>query len=228
MRILLSVFILMWGVAGHAETVRQMTVSAQGTVQAEPDMARIYLGVQTVGKTADAALDENSTKMQGIFDLLEGLKIEPRDIQTTNFSINPQWERIKAGSNNQQPKIIGYIVSNDIQLRIRDLDSLGGILDAVAGLGANSFRGIQFDVTDRAALLDTARIKAVETAKARAELLTKAAGVELGELISLSEGGGIVPQPRFARAEAMVADAVPIAQGELDITSTVTLTSLLE
>ena len=211
-----------------AETERLMTVTGQGVINVEPDLAHINLGVQTVGKTANAALKENNSKMAKIIAELKAVGIEDRDIQTTNFSISPQWEQIKQSSKHQRPKIIGYIVSNMVNLRIRDLDTIGEVLDQVVNLGANSFHGIRFDISNRAELMDDARVLAVKKARSRAEILTEAAGVELGEILTISEGGGFVPQGRFAQADAMMAEAVPIAQGELEIRAPVSLTYELE
>ncbi|MEM7242318.1 MAG: SIMPL domain-containing protein [Pseudomonadota bacterium] len=230
MRILITVFCLIFASALSAEEVRrQMSVSAVGTVSAEPDMARIQIGVQSVGITAAEVLDANSAKMQNILELLSAEGVADKDVQTTQFNISPQWERRKNNAPEVPPKIIGYVVNNSVNVRVRDLPKLGAILDKVTGFGANAIGSIQFDVSNRAELMDQARVTAVKTAKARAEMLAEAAGVKLGDLLLLSEGHASQPRQVFARAEAsFAADAVPIAQGELDIRATVTLTYEIE
>ena len=230
MRFLVVVFCMVFGMAAYAEEERrQMSVSAFGTVSAEPDMARIQIGVQSLGMTAADVLKENSAKMQAILDLLSAEGVANKDVQTTQFGISPQWDRRKNTSPDNPPQIVGYAVNNSVNVRVRELPKLGAILDKVTGFGANSIGAIQFDVSNRAELLDQARVAAVKTAKARAEMLAAAADVELGDLLFLNEGQASFPRPVMARAEAsFAADAVPIAQGELDIRASVTLTYELE
>jgi len=226
MRILMIFFCLICASSLSAEEQRrQMSISAVGTVTADPDMARIQIGVQSLGKTAANVLDENSAKMQAILELLSAEGVEDKDVQTTQFGISPQWERRNNNAVNTAPRIVGYVVNNSVSVRLRELPKLGAILDKVTSSGANSIGPIQFDVANRAELLDEARVLAVKTAKARAELLAGAAEVELGDLLLVTEGHSSNPRPIMARAEAsFAADAVPIAQGELDIRASVTLT----
>ena len=225
----LLIFTISASIAFAEDPKRQMTVTAEGVVNATPDMARVQIGVQTAGPSAQIALGENSKRMDAVFSFLKEQGIEERDMQTTQFSIHPQWKRIKASSSNQTPSIEGYIVSNSINLRLRDLEKLGVILDKVTQDGANNLGSVQFDVSNRAELMDQARVNAVKAARARAELLSSAAGGKLGDILLISESGGFAPQPRFARAEADVALAsVPIAEGELSIRAMISLTYELE
>ncbi|MEM0948229.1 MAG: SIMPL domain-containing protein [Pseudomonadota bacterium] len=199
----------------------QMTVSGEGRVTVEPDMATVRLGVVTEARGARQAIDENSRAMADVLERLAGLGIEARDLQTADFSVQPRWSRTETGGRSQ---IEGFSARNLLVVRVRDLARLGDVLDAVASDGANAFDAIQFGLSDPAPLHAKARRAAVDDAKAKAELYADAAGVALGPLISLSEAGGTRPPMPVARAEmAMASDAVPVAAGELTVSARVTL-----
>ena len=179
-----------------------------------PDLAVVTVGVMSSTATAREALDANTKAMEGVMASLTAAGIEARDIQTSNFSVNPRYDY---GQNNAQPpKVIGYDVSNNVSVTVRKLDSLGAVLDQVVSSGSNQINGVAFQVSKPEAATDEARKLAVADALRKAQVYTAASGITLGQIISLSEGGGYQPpQPMFKtmRAEAASAD-VPIAQGE--------------
>ena len=203
-----------------AEDMRRLTVTGEGRASAVPDMATITLGVQREARTAGAAMSAASEAASAVLATLEGAGIESRDIQTTRLGLDPRYAR---PTDNAPPKITGYIASNDLIVRVRDLTDLGGLLDAVISDGANSFRGISFGVSDPTDLAAEARRDAVRDAAARAETLAGAAGVSLGPLQSLTEGGGGGGPAPIMRGAMMAEAAVPLAEGEIDITARVTL-----
>ncbi|MBT8475750.1 MAG: SIMPL domain-containing protein [Alphaproteobacteria bacterium] len=210
-----------WGLPGHAQDLPgRISVSGEGRVEAVPDMATVRLGVTTQAPGAREAIDDNSRAMAAVLDRLAGLGVAERDIQTQGFSVSPRWEN----RSNAPARIAGFVAQNRVAIRVRDLDALGGILDAVARDGANSFDGLSFGLQEPGPVQDAARRAAVADARARAALYAEAAGVELGRLLSLGDvGAGPQPGPMpMARAEmAMVSDAVPMAAGELSITAQV-------
>lgn len=209
-----------------AQDVRTLSVSGLGEVSAAPDMATIRAGVETRERRADDALRENSTLMGQVFDTLSRQGIAPADMQTSGLGLFPQFDN---RSNGQGRGIAQYVAQNTLTVRVRDLDSLGAILDAINQAGINQLQGISFGMSDNSDLLNAARIAAVEDARAKAELYATAAGVTLGDLISLSEPG-TTPSPRpmaMARAESMAMD-VPITAGELAISARVTLIYALD
>ncbi|MEL6169345.1 MAG: SIMPL domain-containing protein [Pseudomonadota bacterium] len=212
--------------AQHADD-RLLTVTATGVVEAMPDMATIQLGVLTEERTAQAAISTNSRAMNGILATLTAAGIEARDLQTSNFSVSPRWGRYS--QQGDRAEITGYQVSNQLTVRVRELEKLGEILDVVAQAGGNLFQGLRFGVEDDASLRDTARERAVAEARRKAELLAEAADVSLGALVSLSEATGASPRPMaqmdFARAESA---AVPVAAGEVGITAQVSLVYRIE
>ncbi len=212
-------------VAGSADAqepdkTRRMTITAAGTVTAEPDMATLSLGVVTDGRTAAAALAANTAAMTGIVATLKSAGIADRDLQTSGFNINPRYTRPPRRTDGQQaaPQIAGYTVHNSLNVRIRDLTQTGAVLDVVVGLGANSVSGPNFGFDDPAPFQNEARTLAVSQARARAALYAEAAGVELGDILSIDEAGGGAPRPvqMAARMESLASDAsVPIEAGEL-------------
>ena len=161
--------------------------------------------------------------------------IADRDLQTSDFSITPQYQHFR-GQNGQPtppPRIVAYEVRNTLRVRIRELESTGAILDAVVSDGANQVNGIGFSIDDPTALMQKARRRAVSDARDRAEVLADSLGVALGRIVSVSEGQmrPPVPQPRMARMEmAMAADAGPVSveAGEQLLTATVTITWEIE
>lgn len=195
-----------------------ITVTGEATVEAVPDMATISLGVTTMGDTAAAAMAANTTALTAVMARLKAAGIDDRDLQTSNLSLNPNW----TSDGNGNSKISGYMASNQLSVRVRALDSLGGVLDAVISDGANTLNGITFDVSAPRPAQDAARKAAVEDAKARAALLVEAAGGKLGKIVSITEGAGFSgPMPMFRTEAAM--SAVPVAAGQIGMTSSVTI-----
>ena len=204
-----------------AETAGRITVTGEGTVAVVPDMAMITVGAAAEAETAKSAMDETSQITAAILDRLTAAGVAERDIQTSDLSLDPLWSNNATTDN--RPKIEGYQASNRVTVRVRDLGSLGSILDAVLSDGANTLGGVQFLVSDPSDAMNEARVKAVADARARAELFATAAGVDLGPLVSLTEGGAAMPRPEMMGMARMADAGVPMAQGELDIQARVTL-----
>ncbi len=205
------------------EQRRTITLTSSGTVKARPDTAHISTGVVSDADTARKALDSNTAAMERIITALKSQGLAPEEIQTTNFSVNPRYERNK---DRRTPKVIGYRVTNSVRIQVRDLNKLGEILDKVVSLGSNKVNGIQFSIRNSNELLDKARMKAMEKVIARAKLYAKAASVQLGKIISIQEAS-YHPQPRqFSSRVAYEAKArpVPIEAGSQTLRANVTVT----
>ncbi len=204
----------------RAETAAQITVTGEGQVEAAPDMATLTLGVTTQGATAAAAMADNSAQLATVLARLKAAGIADTDLQTTGLSLNPNWQQDPAGA---APKIDGYIATNMLTVRIRALDKVGAVLEAAIGDGANTFNGISFGLADQTPALNEARRRAVTDAMARAALLAGAAGVRLGPVVSIQEGGGMGgPMPMF-RMDAAAASPVPVAAGAVTTMASVTM-----
>ena len=213
---------------GEEQPNRTISVSGDGTVSAPPDMATIRTGVVTQAAKASDALDANNAAMKRIMDVLKSNKIAPKDIQTSSFDVRPEYKRGPRGQ--QQPEIIGYQVTNQVQVRVRNLPTLGEVLDAMVTAGSNQISGISFGIDDPTGPLNQARKRAISDARSRAELYAQAAGVRVGKVISISEQRVTVPRPQYVgRAFAAEAvSAVPVARGEQQLRATVHMVFALE
>jgi uncharacterized protein len=202
---------------------RIVTVSASGTVSAEPDEAIISTGVTSESKTAREALSKNTEAMKKVIAELKAQGIEPKDIQTTQFNVDPVSAYPKEG---QPPVVTGYRVTNSVAVRVRNLDKLGGVLDQLVTVGANQIGGISFDVSKAETLKDDARKEAMANALRRAKLLAAASGADVGEVMQISEEVNFQgPQPvMYARKIAMSAEAAPVERGSQQLESRVTVT----
>lgn len=201
-----------------------LTMDGRGTVQVSPDMAVISASVVTTGDSAAEALAGNSTAIAQVIDAIKREGIEARDIQTSGFGIYPRYDHSK--SSDRQPDIIGYEIRNGVEVKVRDLAKLGGLLTLVVESGANAVDGIRFEVSDTQDKLDEARKQAVAAARHKAEVFAAAAGVELGAIVSITETGVQMPRPVMMRAEGMMmakASPVPVEAGEESIGANVTI-----
>jgi uncharacterized protein len=200
--------------ADEVKMSRLISLSGHGEVRAVPDMAAINMGIMSSAETARAALDANTKAMTELMANLKAANIEDKDITTSNFSVNP---RLDYGQNGGQvPKLVGYDVTNQVTVIIQKIDGLGALLDKAVSSGSNQINGISFSVSNPDAAMDEARKLAVKDAIHKAQIYAEAASINLGNIMSISEGGGMTEPPvMFNRAKTMAADSapVPIAQG---------------
>ena len=207
-------------------TVPTLSVSAEGKSLRAPDVADVSGGVVTTAPTAAAAMAENAQRMSAVVAAVRKAGIADRDIQTAGLSLQPQYRY----ADNKPPVLTGYQATNTVSLRLRKLPDAGRLLDTLVGVGANQINGPTFRVDDSDAALDEARVKAVATAKARADLYAKAAGVRIKRILTISESGSIEP-PRpmmmMSRAKGATADT-PVEPGEVALTVTVNVTFEIE
>ena len=202
-----------------------ITVVGSGTAAARPDTAEVSAGVVTQAATAAQALAQNNAGMEKVIKAVTAIGIADKDIQTTNVSVVPQ--RRQGRQEPQPPDIVGYEVSNQVRIKVRDLTALGRLLDVLVGQGANVLGGISFSVGDPAPVLDQARTKAMADARRKAEVYAKAAGATLGPLLSIREATAAVPRFGGEMPRMMAASAVPVAPGEQEFQATITVTYTL-
>lgn len=209
-----------------------ITVTGEGQSDVAPDMAIVDLGVIKDGKTAREALDANNKAMAEVMKALKDAGIAERDLQTSGFTISPQYHFPQTeNGENKPPVLVGFQVANMLSVRIRDLAKLGAILDQTVTLGVNQSGGIRFTNDKPDSAISEARKRAVEDAIAKARELTQAAGIGLGRVLEISETS-YRPQPmpmmRSAAAKDFAAEAVPVAAGETSYAVTVTVTFALQ
>ena len=218
-------FSLLMGPQAFAEqpAPRTITMSGEGSAKSAPDEANLSAGVTSDGKTAILALGANSRAMNAVFATLKKLGIADKDIQTSNFSLSPQYETYKPGTSGPQ-RIVGYEVSNTVDVTVEDMSRTGAVLDALVSSGSNQIGGISFSIRDTTALLAKAREAAVKDAILRAHTYADAAGVSLGPILSLQEGGSDAPRPMYKAMAMMAAAPPPIAGGEQAVSASVSIT----
>jgi uncharacterized protein len=202
-----------------------ITVVGSGTAAARPDTAEVSAGVVTQAATAAQALAQNTAGMEKVIKAVTAAGIAEKDIQTTNVSVIPQ--RRQGRQEPQPPDIVGYEVSNQVRIKVRDLTVLGRLLDALVGQGANALGGISFSVGEAAPVLDQARTNAMADARRKAEVYARAAGATLGPLLSIREGAAPVPRFGGEMPRMMAASPVPVAPGEQEFQASITVTYAL-
>ena len=207
----------------HAQTVPPPAISVTGeaTVAVAPDLAQIDGGVTSDAKTARDASEANNAAMGKVLLALKGAGIDEKDYQTSRLSLQPQFATPYKGSD--RPGIVSFRASNRVTVKVRDVTKVANLIDVLVGAGANEIGGINFTVTQASKYLDEAREKAVADARRKAEIYARAAGVTLGDPISISEEGAPVPAFRGKLAAPMAA-STPVAPGEETLSVTVGVT----
>jgi uncharacterized protein YggE len=213
-RVLFVLFVATIAPAHAAE--RLVTVTGEATVAVAPDAAVIRIGVTSQDKTAREASEANAKQMTAVLAAIKDTGIADRDVQTSRLSLQPQYDPNKSGT----ARLTGFQATNQVTVRIRDIDKLPVFLDRAIAAGANEMSGIEFVITEQSKLLDRARDDAIADARRKAELYAQAAGSKLGPVVSITEEGSATPARPM---QAMRAGAVPIAPGEQTLRATVTV-----
>jgi uncharacterized protein YggE len=225
MRRLLSVLVTLLPLAlpALADETKPATLTAtgEGIVTAAPDIAVVTIGVVSNGRTAEAALASNASDMTAVIATIKGAGVAEKDIATSGFYVNPIYPPERDQNPDQPSKVVGYRVTNEVRVTIRDFAKAGAVLDKVIAAGANQVNGISFELSDRTGPADQALKAAVAEATRKAGLMAEAANLRLVRLQSLAtnEGGGPVPYAtaRFEMAKA----ATPIMAGQQQVTANV-------
>jgi uncharacterized protein YggE len=198
-----------------------LTVAGRGSVTAPPDHAILRLGVETVGGTAQEAMDANSRDMRALVDAVKALGVAGQDLQTSSIVLWPHYaERRRA----DKPQITGYTAKNTVTVRVRDLAIAGSLVDAAVRAGANADSGVAFGIEDDAALRRQALAAATRDAREKAEAIAAAAGVRITGIKAIAEGAaehGFERPALYAASMREAAAPPPVEPGELTITATV-------
>lgn len=197
-------------------------IDGQGKMIGTPDIARINVGMVTEADTVVDAQDANTEKMNKLITELKKMGIDSKDMQTVDYSIWPKYEYTEGRSN-----IVGYTVSQSVQIKIRDTEKISLALAAAGQAGANQVSGVSFDIDDPDALKEQARLEALQDAQDRAQNVVQALGVTLGNAVGFSESV-YYPATRgyldYAEGLGGAGDAPQIESGTMEITSDVTVT----
>ncbi len=209
----------------------EIHVSGQGKVSIEPDLAILNLGVETRGATVSEAREEAATAMAAVMDALESAGIAENDVQTRHFDIRPEYEwqeMTENGVRTSKSVLIGYRVSNSLTVKARDLDNVGTVIDHTAEAGGDAirFNGLSFTTEDLSPAMAQLREDAVNDAMSKAAHFAELAGVDLGDLIFISDGTVARPLTQtYPETRAFMAASLDaptsISAGELDVSLTV-------
>lgn len=208
-----------------------LRVSGNAQTQAAPDHATVRLGAVAQAAEAQQAQEQVNQIMVRALEAVRALGIEEKDVRTADLALFPIHEQPvpQPGRQDQpaEPRIVAYRASNTVVVDLSDLSKIGPVIDACVGVGANQLQGVQFSLQNDLEARTAALEKAVTDARRKAEALARAAGMQLGPIMELSEGGAYVqpPQPLYAtRGMAMeMATPTPVQPGQLDIHASVTM-----
>lgn len=199
-----------------------LTVVGEAKIAVEPDMALVSAGTVSSAKTADEALAANSKAVTEVIAAIKAAGVQPKDIATANFSIQPQY----AYQQSTPPRLTGFEARNTVRVTVRDLKMLGPLLDKMVQSGANQASGLTFTLSDPDKAEAEARIAAVKDAMAQAKSVAEAAGVKLTRISNIEVGadrsGPILPAPMMMKAEASRMP-VPVEHGVVEVRARATL-----
>jgi uncharacterized protein YggE len=202
-----------------------ISVTGEGKVTGIPDVAQIQLGYNVEKKTVADAQKNATEKMNAMIDKLKkDFQIDEKDIQTSGYNIYPQYDWTTG-----KQIMRGYQVSENLNVKVRNLDKISDILSVAGTLGLNQVGGLNFEIDNPEKLKQSAREIAITAAKDKADALAKVAGVKLGRIVSFTESGS-QPSPNYpiyAMKESMASDsagaAPQIEAGSTDIVITATV-----
>lgn len=180
-----------------SEFPHTIEISGIGKALAIPDIATISLGLETEKTAVASAQAENTKKMNQLYDELKKNEIPKEDITTTQYSVYPKYEW-----KNDSQIFKGYVVTQNVTVKIRNFEKIPNILELIGTLGLNQVNSLNFTVDNPETLQQEARVKAIKNAREKAEALAKEAGVKLGRIISFSENNDIL-NPELYRNYAM-------------------------
>jgi uncharacterized protein YggE len=206
----------------RSANTRTLSVTGNGSVYIQPDIATVTLGIQATGTYVAAVVNENNSKSSALRDALTASGIAGDDIRTAAFTVTPQQQYDSMGNPTGAVK---YYVDNSVLITVRDLPKLGSILDAAISAGTNQIQGISFSLEDSSQAESQARQKAFDAARHEAELLAQNAGATLGKPLTITTNFYLpTPQPFvMAAAEAPLGGGVPVATGSQEIQAQVSI-----
>lgn len=207
---------------------RTVTVTAEGKLSAAPDIAKINLAVVSQGKTVKQVTADGNQKMTQVIEAVKKLGVDPKDITTTQYNLTPEYRYIE----NRSPEITGYLLTQDVAVKVRKLDIVDDVLDMSIKAGANQVGQLSFDIDDMGPLKKDAREKAFKMAREKADQMATSAGVRLGRVVTFSENMDNSPvYPNYAMDRASFAEGAPapsVQPGTKELSVNVSVTYEIE
>lgn len=204
---------------------RSIQVSGEGIIKVKPDIAYVTLGVQTKHQNAQQAQTENTTKMNEVLKTLKQLGIDEKDIQTSQYSVYPEYRYIEKTGERKED---GYIVNHLLQVTIRDITKIGKVLDSTLTQGVNVSHDIQFGISKEEEYYQEALKAAMKNAQGKAEAIGQTMSVKIGKPSNIIEQGRGGPMIKYMERNEMAVTAndssTLIETGELDVRATVQVT----
>jgi uncharacterized protein YggE len=200
---LLAFAVAPWAVQAE-ERPRTVSVSGSGEVAAEPDLARVTLGVEARRPALADARAEVAATVDRVLKLTRDLKIDPKYVDATRVQVQPEYSW---NDKDRKRTLLGYLVSRQVEIELRDLEQLGTLLERAVDAGVNQVNDPQLDSTKRKALEREAMANAVEDARLNAETLARSAGAKLGAVRTLNGSSSAPPVPMYRRGAMAMADA---------------------
>ena len=200
------------------------TINGEGKVSGQPTLAQVSLGLYSEGMDVPKVQEANATKVNAIIAAMKQLGISGDDLQTANYSIQPKYQYTDGNQ-----IIVGYTVSQSVNVKVRDLTKVGAVVSKAGELGANQVNGVTFTIDEPSDLEQQARAEAIDDARKKADELARAMGVTIVRIVTFSETSGTpTPPPMYAFRDAAGAAPAPVAPdiqpGSLDVTSNVSVT----
>lgn len=213
--------------AARAQTpaVPAVRASGEGSVFAQPDCAKINIGVVTQAATAQAASSQNAAQLQSVLTKLHEILGQKADIRTISYSLNPVYQYSKNGG---KPAIDGYSAANVVEVTSGDLPNIGKLIDASTSGGANEIRSLQFTLKDEKPVRAAALRQAVLEARANAQAMAGALGLKLGKLLLLEQAPAQPIRPVMAAMATRIAAPTPVETEPIEVRASVTLTMAVE
>jgi uncharacterized protein len=214
-----------------AEPKRSISVTGQGEVKAAPDRVLLSFAVETTAAKATEAAAENAKRSAAVAAAVKHL-LDPKDVvTTTRYMLDPRYEAQKPGGQ-REPRIIGYVARNEVQVESRKIDAVGALIDAAIDTGANRISGLQFELSHRDEALQEAIEKAAADARMQAAAVAKGIGVRLKGVLSATTSSQPIPMPRhfgaFGMAAAEARVPTSIEPGQVSVNATLQVTYEIE
>jgi uncharacterized protein YggE len=202
--------------------------TGEGVVKLAPDRVWVTLAAESRAKGPKEAQRANVEAMSAVLAKVKGLGLAADAVRTSGYDLQPEFDYA-----NGRQTLRGYVARNSVEVRVDDITRAGDVLDAAVGSGATSVSGLRFDLKDRAAAEREALRKAVADARGRADAAATGAGLHVDRVIRIEEQRAVPidPRPVMMARQSMVAEAgmaPPIAPGELEVRSTVTMTATIK
>lgn len=223
-----AVFAFVWSfqlsvIKFQSSETKTLTVIAEGEVEVKPNQAIISAALVTESQTAEATQKESNLKVQALINFLKEQGLEGQNVKTTDYYLSPNY----IYSQNQKPQLSGYTLTQGLSVRLTDLNQLSSVIGSLTAKGVNRIYGLSFEIDKIQQYKNDARAKAIEEAKLQAALIAKNLGVQLGRVLSYSEGlraPALVDSypPKFA-LEGLGGDGVTLQTGAQTVKVSATL-----